>query len=311
MIKFFFDKLSYFVPIKYITNNFNPVLLYHSLGVQSEFENNLDHVNLKTLEKQLIMIKKHWKFVSIDEYVESKNKKGIASITIDDGYKNVIDEALGLLINLELPITFFINSSSFDGKIFWRDKVRFLIKNNLVKKFLNNSKIFKIEDAKEFYYISKNPEYNSICVEKEIDIFLQNKNLKLNQNKNLCFDNDKYLINHPLISYGNHTSNHYLLSSLNNEEQYREILECKNFLKKKNINISKVFCLPFGGINSYNIQTQKILFELNYKNILKSNNNLDELQNSEFVERFMPKTSNILSTLKKLYLKKLFKKKLI
>ena len=92
MIKFLVNKLSYFVPMKLITKNFNPILLYHSLGVKSEFENNLDHVNLEVLEQQIKKIQKYWKFVSIDEYVESKNKKGIASITIDDGYKNVIDD---------------------------------------------------------------------------------------------------------------------------------------------------------------------------------------------------------------------------
>lgn len=309
MIKFLVDKLSYFVPMKFITKNFNPILLYHSLGIKSEFENNLDHVNLDVLEQQIKMIQKYWKFVSIDEYVVSKNKKGIASITIDDGYKNVIDEALELLINLELPITFFINSSSFDGKIFWRDKVRYLIKNNLVQQFIINSKIFNVKDARNFYHISKHPRYNSISVEKEIDNFLQKRNITLNQNRNLCFDEKKYLINHPLINYGNHTSNHYLLSSLNKQEQYKEILDCKIFLKNADINKSKVFCLPFGGSNTFNNDTQEILHQLDYKNILKSTNNLNEFQNSDFVERFMPKTYDIKTTLKKLYLKnKLIKK---
>ena len=106
-----------------------PSFLYNS-----NFNNNIDHVNLEILNSQLKSIKKYWKFVSIDEYVDAENKKGLASITIDDGYKNIIDESLEVFKNLNIPITIFINSSTFDGKIFWRDKVRYLIENNLVKK---------------------------------------------------------------------------------------------------------------------------------------------------------------------------------
>ena len=94
MKQFFKKSLSSLIPIKFIVNKCNPILLYHSLGTDSNFVNNIDHVDLITLESQLKNIQKYWKFVSIDEYAEAKNKKGITSLTIDDGYKNIIDEAL-------------------------------------------------------------------------------------------------------------------------------------------------------------------------------------------------------------------------
>ena len=142
MKKYLKKNLSSFIPIKFIANKCNPILLYHSIGNVSNFDDNIDHVNLVTLEKQIKNIQKYWKFVSIDEYSESKNKKGITSLTIDDGYKNTIDEALELFESLNIPITIFINSSTFKGKIFWRDKVRYIIENKLVEKFVDNSMIF-------------------------------------------------------------------------------------------------------------------------------------------------------------------------
>ena len=126
-----------------------PVLLYHSLGKTSKF-NKIDHVNLETLNSQLSFIKKYWKFVSIDEYANAKSKKGIASVTIDDGYKNVIVESLKVFKNLNIPVTIFINSSTFDGKIFWRDKVRYLIENNLVSKYIKKSEIFNFVHTSNF-----------------------------------------------------------------------------------------------------------------------------------------------------------------
>ena len=73
-------------------------------------------MDLNTLEIQLKTVQKYWKFVTIDEYVESKNKKGLACLTIDDRYKNVLDESLKIFENLEIPITIFINPQLFKEK---------------------------------------------------------------------------------------------------------------------------------------------------------------------------------------------------
>ncbi len=294
-----------FIPIKLICNKFNPIFAYHSLGSNSNFIENIDHVNLKTLENQLINVKKYWKFVTIDEYVASKNKKNLACVTVDDGYKNVIEESLEIFESLEIPITIFINSSTFQGKIFWRDKIRYLIENKLVKKFIENSQLFSNDHAEKFYSVSKNPKFNSKKVEEELDNFFLNENLEVKSGNNFCFDDTKYLVSHPLVSYGNHTANHYVMSSLTKDQQFKDILECKNFLKKFNINVSNIFCIPFGGKVSFNQDTISILGELNYKATLLSENRLNNITNNNQIDRFMPKNSNIRDVMKTLYLKQL------
>jgi len=299
--------ISSMVPSKLIRKSFNPILLYHSLGSKEQFNKNIDHVKLDVLYDQLEYIQKYWKFVSIDEYVNSKKKDGIASVTIDDGYKNIIDESLKVFKSLSIPITLFINSSTFKNKIFWRDKVRYLIKKNLVFEFLNNSKLFNKEKIEDFYHITKNPRFNSIQVEKEIDQFLNKNNINLINELKLCFDDRKYLVKDNLIFYGNHTANHYMLSSLSKQEQYNEINDCKNFIDKLNVNKTKIFGAPFGGENSFNEDTIIILRDLNYKFLLKSNNSLDSKNFSTQINRFMPQNSDIKITLKYLYIKTLLK----
>lgn len=308
MKKFLKKNLSYCIPIKFIANKCNPILLYHSIGTVSNFDDNIDHVNLVTLERQIKNIQKYWKFVSIDEYSESKNKKGITSLTIDDGYKNVIDEALSLFESLNIPITIFINSSTFEGKIFWRDKVRYIIENNLVEKFVDSSMIFNKNHIKKFYSITKDPKFNSLKVEDEINQFLEKNDIKINSSLKFCFNHENYLINHPLVSYGNHTTNHYVLSSLDEHEQYKEISECKNFIDKSKVRKSSVFSLPFGGLNSFNKTTLNIINDMNYKAILKSMNSLDNITFSNQIERFMPATNDISQSIKELYLKKIVNK---
>ena len=304
-MKYFLTNIfSYFIPIKLIANNFNPIILYHSLGKGSKFNSNIDHVNLEILFKQLKIIKKYWKFVSIDEYSISKTKKGLACLTIDDGYKNIIDEALEVFKNLEIPITIFINSSTLEGKIFWRDKVRYLIERNLVTKYTNFSKLFEKKHIRKFYSISKHQNFNSIQVEEDIDQFLLSERILLNKSDRLCFDSSKYFIKDSLISYGNHTANHYVLSSLNKEEQYNEISKCKNFIDKLDVNKSEVFSIPFGGNNSFNKDTLLILEDLNYRKVLKSTNSLDTLAISNEISRFMPQSYEMKKTLKKIIFKK-------
>ena len=311
MKQFLKKSLSSFIPIKFIVNKCNPILLYHSLGTDSNFVNNIDHVDLITLESQLKNIQKYWKFVSIDEYAEAKNKKGITSLTIDDGYKNIIDEALKLFEKLDIPLTIFINSSTFNGKIFWRDKVRYIIENNLVEKFIDSSKLFKKDHIKTFYSVSKNPEFNSMQVEQDINEFILRNKIKIKSSLKLCFDHESYLIKHPLVSYGNHTANHYVLSSLNEEEQYQDINECKNFIDKLKVKTSNVFSVPFGGLDSFNETTLNIVDDMNYKTILKSMNNLDSVIFSNQIDRFMPKMDDINQSIKELYLKKIVKNKII
>tara|TARA_B100001057_G_scaffold357661_1_gene359704 strand:- start:5112 stop:6032 length:921 start_codon:yes stop_codon:yes gene_type:complete len=294
-----------FVPIKLVSSKYNPIFLYHSLGSNSNFIENIDHVNLETLENQLRSVQKYWKFVTIDEYFAAKNKKGLACLTIDDGYKNVIDESLKIFENLEIPITVFINSATFQGKIFWRDKIRYIIQNKLVTKYIEKSQIFNDDHTEKFYSITKSPKFNSKIVENEIDSFLLEENIQINSSNNFCFDDKKYLIDHPLVSYGNHSANHYVMSSLDKNQQFEDILECKNFLKKFNINKSSIFCIPFGGKDSFNKDTISALEKLNYKAILLSENKLNYNKNGNQIDRFMPKKSNIMETIKTLYLKQI------
>lgn len=294
------------LPMRFIANSYNPIFLYHSLGNNKLFNQNIDHVDLEILERQLKTIQKYWKFVSIDEYSRAKNKKSLASVTIDDGYKNILDEALPVFESLNIPFTVFVNSSTFNGKIFWRDKVRYLITNKLVKEFIMFSNIFQDMNIQNFYGYTKNPEFNSKIIEKEIDNFLYSKELIVEDSINLCFDSEKYLIKHPLVSYGNHTENHYVLSSLFNEEQYNEIYNCKIFLEQYDVNISKIFSVPFGGRTTINQDTIKILKDLNYAELLLSENNINRLSSYNYVDRVMPKNNNLSMSLKKLALKKIF-----
>ena len=64
---------------------------------------------------------------------------------------------------------------------------------------------------------------------------------------------------------GSHTNSHTLLSRISYIDQFKELNESKIFLEKiinKNV---ETFCYPYGGKDSYNSNTLKILKKLKYK----------------------------------------------
>lgn len=300
------------IPIKIVADNTNPILLYHSVfnSVPKDMEGGLDNVNTNILYEQILNISKHFEIISVDNYLSLKNKKGYACITFDDGYKSVIENGFDVFKSLNIPVTIFINTCTLKNKIFWRDKVRFILSNNLVDEFeIFTNKIKKIKDV-GFYRYTKVQSNNSIMVENEIDRFLTKKRIDIEVN-NYGVNSDQDLIKHDLISYGNHSHNHYVMSSLSYEEQYQEIKYAKSILDNYDVNLSKVFSLPFGGNKDYNSDTVKALESLGYQSMLMSKNCLNFLNgcktenNLIFLDRFMPMNEPIIKTIKKVFLKNL------
>lgn len=306
-----FSIISRLLPFKIIALNSNPILLYHSIFKQipKNLEDGLDNVTPEILFEQISYLKKYYEIISVDDYLNLRDKNGYACITFDDGYKTVLDHGLPVFESLNLPITIFLNTSSLEGKIFWRDKVRYIINNNLVDEFED----FAIEtirtNDKEFYNYTKNKNNNSIIVENEINKFIEYKNINT-KIQSYSLDSRRYFINHPLISYGNHSHNHYVMSSLSFDEQFQEIRHAKKALIKNGLKPSKVFSLPFGRLDDFNDDTINILENEGYEAMLMSQNLLNfpfspdkSRGNIILLERFMPKRKLLPTTMKEIFLK--------
>ena len=96
---------------------------------------------------------------------------------------------------------------------------------------------------------------------------------------------------HGLISYGNHSKNHYVMSSLSEDEQYEEIISFDKYYHKKNFKRSNVFSLPFGGDKDLNSSTVNILLDEGYDAIFMSREDCVEnnlYKNLQILDRVMP-----------------------
>jgi peptidoglycan/xylan/chitin deacetylase (PgdA/CDA1 family) len=100
------------------------ILVYHGICDSDPFRFNTLFITQKTFEKQLLLFKKYFNPVSLDDYYERRLSHDRLSIclTFDDGFANNYKYVLPLLEKYEVPATFFITSIREAGYDFlWND----------------------------------------------------------------------------------------------------------------------------------------------------------------------------------------------
>lgn len=256
------------------------VPVYHSISDGKEsplFASGVHDITVEQLEKQLTQLKRVHSFVFIDELSEAarkgKNIRKVVSITFDDGYRNFFTNALPVLEHLNIPATMFLSTKTLNGGVLWRDKIRLLMERGMVSEFLKylkeELKIAHHVSPEDFYQKSKDPTlFRSSDVEAWLDDYLAYKELDPT-----CVFKEMYLHKddirqHPLVNFGNHTENHFMMSSLDKITQLKEITKAQVSLNNLNVPLSESFAIPFGNPNSYNDDTLEAASESGYKTIL-------------------------------------------
>lgn len=262
----------------------NPVLIYHAtMPIENNLliSGNIHNIVPDTLYQQFEILKKHKKIVFIDELCSriatGKDTSELACITFDDGYRSVIDYGLPILEALEVPATLFVITSIMESAILWRDKIRYLINSQLVDDFLKFAvsidSHFNIIKANRFYAATKQPDsISSSVINSTVDKYMLERNLSLKNLKNGVYSDWTQLeaIQSEYLALGNHSHNHYVLSTMSPDEQHLDIYTAHQHLSQRNLLQSNVFSIPFGGKETYNEETLNIIESLGYKSICLS-----------------------------------------
>lgn len=270
------------------------ILLYHSSysSIPSKIKNGLHNVCPEIIYKQISWLKQNFDVVDVDSLFGNKRiEAGKVAITFDDAYQSVFTEALPVIESLKIPCTIFVSGVTLNGKPFWRDKIRLLMNRSLVQSFIGENIEFCCRHCitqENFYNATKSPKVNSKEMDDLLDQFIINAEVSLDE-MIYCINKTEYLSGSPYVKYGNHSYNHYVLSSLSKEQQKNEIRANDKVLKNLGLNASKVFSVPFGGDKQFNLDTIEILKDLNYKGYLFSRNaiNVNKLCGNGGKERLL------------------------
>lgn len=312
------------MPIKWFRSDFlsskiknkffrsTPGLCYHNVLHEKTIDPNLHGVHLEHFERQIdTLIKWGVAFLPAEEYLEEKSKgtsANITSVTFDDGYRDVMENASPILSSRNIPHTIFLNTRILEKRIFWRDKVRIVLANNWVNEFRISVKGTDLQekiDWERFYRSTKGNHINSMEVESALDDFLSDKDMPLVDDGDLYItQEDLKNLTGNLASIGNHTHDHYRLSTLSRDEQYDQISSCQSIINDLDCQTCNVFAIPFGENSSFNQDTIDILSDLGFHGFFMTNSHHFGRRNPQmevdprglcFANRILPKNQVILA----------------
>lgn len=262
-------------------------------AIDADQQANIHSLTFDEFRKLIHRINRVARILPVEEYLEeaAKGTKRITTITFDDAYKNIAREAVPFMVEQQLPVTIFVNASTLSGEILWRDRIRMVYDLGKDHELLTFLKTQGIDLKDNLYRNSKQPEVNSAALDKLLKVFAREQNLKMPQNLYLSGEELKSLDAHQEVSFGNHTSKHYMLSSLTKAEQEIEIKTGHEALSVLNIKLAPVFAAPFGSYQSINSDTFKIIEDMGYKGVLLTNG-LSVVDKSRLPESFNLKVAN-------------------
>lgn len=272
----------------------SPVLLYHTTfrRVPPDLAAKVHNVTPERVLEHLSAMQRAVRFVSVDELAAARSSRGLAALTFDDGYKCVVETMAPALIDRGIPFTIYVNGASLESRVFWRDKVRAIMGAGLAEeceRFLVGTRRLP---GRSFYKYTKHPDNDSRLVEAELDQFLAARGLTVDVPRHV-FDSRRWFLDHPLVTYGNHSHHHYVLSSLPREAQEEEIRRTHDLLRAiPGIQRSGLFSVPFGEPSDFDQATLEIVRDLGYRGILLSRQRLNFRRRTRMglvvLERFMP-----------------------
>ena len=249
------------------------VLMYHR--VNDIVDSPAAHltVSVSDFEKQLQYFTTKYQILGLRDDWRNLKKTGIV-LTFDDGYADNYTKALPLLEKYNIPATFFITTENIDTKEeFWWDRLNhnyiqcddnFFIPGTPHKVSKNDNslrslaiEITKLKQDKKREWLEEWEKKNGISY------------LPRPEYRSMTIAEVMAIEEHPLLSVGLHTHNHYPLGQLTYKEQKEELELSMQRLKELGIKEMDYLALPNG---SYNAETTRLWAEFNFSGVLLANN---------------------------------------
>lgn len=241
------------------------VVVYHSTydEVPAHLEGLIHNVTPEELYRQLRWCRSHFDLVDAETLLDGP-RPGAVAVTFDDGDASVFARALPLLAELGIPATVYLNGATLLGGTFWRDRIRALMKRGLTGDFLRRFPRHAAAIAPQggsFFLSTKSRLVNSRQLEADLESYSAEVGLPSPPGHSQALGGIRPLKG---VRFGNHGYNHYVLSSLTDEEQDREIGSNHDLLSSLG-GISRIFAVPFGRGQDYNAHTLQALRKLGYR----------------------------------------------
>lgn len=254
------------------------VLVYHSVAAPSNsplVSGRFHNVTPDVFRRHMAQLTEKRTVVPLDELAgrlrAGKGLRGLASITFDDGYRSVLENAVPILEEFGIRATLFLTTVLLDKGVLWRDKVRYVLSSGLVQEFLgfagDRAPAMRSITPDSFYKATKDVRIiGSRAVDGLLDEFLAGRGLDVTAASKGLYCTRELLCSGAgdALTFGNHGHNHYVLAGLSRDEQREEIARGEAVLHELGLPTSEVFSVPFGQPSDLDGEAVDFLGELGY-----------------------------------------------
>ncbi|HMI79396.1 MAG TPA: polysaccharide deacetylase family protein [Ferruginibacter sp.] len=243
------------------------ILVYHGICQDNHLQYNTLFVKLKAFESQLLLYKKYFNLVSLDDYYHRRVKDNRFNIclTFDDGYANNYKYILPLLEQYQVPATFFVTGIRDAGyDILWNDVLSMAYKHGPGK----------ISFRKEAFIKRKNTGYISSLTGKRLDELLRftefdakAEMIELLGSFKHKAQNDYWLQMTPeeikllsaskWVTIGNHSYYHNDLGKISAASVREDITRSKQLLEKITGKEIRALAFPYGSYSAEAVNEAK------------------------------------------------------
>lgn len=275
------------------------ILAYHSVGANDNpFLKGIGDVSVRTFERQIKYLKKNYNIISLGELQNCilNNRKILDKavlITFDDGYRNVYENAVPILVRYKCPACIFLIGMTINNdKIMWRNKLFYILntgKSDLLKDRIESHFCYKnngfLSEPNIYFWTKRNFSMDVVRVIDNVfrHIITADEHQIAKEVQLYISISDIKNIDKSLITFGNHSFNHYPFSKLTKREQENEIISCGKIIEDINPGVS-TFSIAFGEDEYMNNETIMVLKSLGYEIIFKGESKIcsaRDLKNSE------------------------------
>ena len=252
------------------------VLMYHRVLEQADPFRPGDP-SADVFAMQMDVLKKYFNVLHINDAVDGLKNNSLparaVTITFDDGYLDNFTLALPIMERAGLPFTIFVTTGYLNGRCMWNDAVIELVRNyqgdtiDIPGISLGTQRV-RTTDQKILCVNKLLSDLKYIpLLERYARVEELSDSLGVKIPKNLMMSEDDLMkVSARGVEIGGHTVNHPILTKMNLDQAYQEILEGKQRLENLLDRAVDYFAYPNGKPGTdYNDQHVLFVRELGFK----------------------------------------------
>ncbi len=272
----FLEKSRLLNIIRNIPDNSLTIINYHRIyanKLDTEFDAHVFGPSVTEFEHQMSFLRKHVNLVSEQDIAHlartGKSFSGRnALVTFDDGYRDNHQLAVPILKKYHIPAIFFIPTDSIEKSMLgWWDIISYFINHTEKEQISFNEQPILLhtrgdrEMAKQhllaYMKSAKHEESKNLLSRLSGLCGVEFPSRSIQEKELMSWDQIKEIASSEHLSIGSHTVSHRVLSTINGEEELKELEDSRKFLQKKLSCEIRSIAYPVGGYHAFSERTKK------------------------------------------------------